>query len=286
MLGPPAFAGSACRDTARIESRTSSAVSRRMSNRQNRSFAGSIAQRLGVAPATTCGRRSTVMISRCMRLSCQPPADELAGQPVEQLGVRRRRRRACRSRSATRTMPAAEVVLPEAVDHHPGRQRVVRRRDPVRPAPSAGRSLRRPSPARESSASATPSTAGKPGSTFAPGDVRVAADQHVRLRRLHQAVVDRQRQLLRTGPASVSSAVAAPCSRAVLASCFGSSRNSRHLLRRPAAGRRPRRARWSSAGIFLIASSSIAVICRVSSAILRLALASARPRTSPASPAA
>ena len=74
--------------------------------------------------------------------------DEPAGQAVEQLGMRGRLAAACRSRWACATRPAAEMVLPDAVDHHPGRQRVLRVGQPARPARSrplplspAGRSL-------------------------------------------------------------------------------------------------------------------------------------------------
>ena len=71
------------------------------------------------------------MISRCSGLSFQPLVDELGGQPVEQL--RMRRRRALIAEVARRADDAAaEVVLPEAVDHHAGRQRVLGRGDPTR----------------------------------------------------------------------------------------------------------------------------------------------------------
>ena len=203
------------------------------------------------------------MISRCSRFSCQPPAHELGGQPVEQLGVRRRRRRACRSRSASATMPAAEVVLPDAVDHHAGRQRVVRRRDPVgqHRAPAAASS--RPCGGSGSSGRAAPSTCGKPGLDLrCPGACGLPRIRTCVGGGCAVAVVHRQGQL-------AGAAVGFFCSASQLASAAARTRafcsgveELRHLRARPAAGPAPSAARWSSAGIFLIASSSIAVICR------------------------
>ena len=77
----------------------------------------------------------------------EPPAvrDVPAGQPVEQLGMRRRA--AVEAEVAGRgDDPLAEVVVPDPVDHHPRRQRIGRVADPARqgePALALGGVLRR-----------------------------------------------------------------------------------------------------------------------------------------------
>ena len=62
-------------------------------------------------------------------------------------------------------MPGAEVVLPDAVDHDPGEQRVLRRRDPVRErGAAAGRdAARRPRLDRDSVFFGVHSAAGHAG---------------------------------------------------------------------------------------------------------------------------
>ena len=78
------------------------------------------------------------MISRCSALIDQPSSTNRRRQPVEQLGVRRAL--AEHAEVVGRAdEPLAEVPAPDAVDHHPGGQRVVRVGQPARPAP-AGRS--------------------------------------------------------------------------------------------------------------------------------------------------
>ena len=85
-------------------------------------------------------------MSLCMRLMVHADLavaraltriDELARQPVEQFRVRGQLAELAEVVGAGHDA-AAEVVLPEAIDHHARRQRVVLRRDPV------GQHVRRP----------------------------------------------------------------------------------------------------------------------------------------------
>ena len=70
------------------------------------------------------------------RLQRQPWRDELGGQPVEQFRVRRPV--ALQAEIVRRADDAAaEVILPDAIDHHAGRERVVLATgEPVRPGPA------------------------------------------------------------------------------------------------------------------------------------------------------
>ena len=82
------------------------------------------------------------MISRCSGLSRQPPATNSARQPVEQLGMRRGLAEPAEvARGGHEAL--AEVVLPDPVDDHAGRERIV---GPAQPAgqgePPAGRARR------------------------------------------------------------------------------------------------------------------------------------------------
>ena len=65
------------------------------------------------------------MISLCSRFTLQPFSHELAGQPVEQLGVRRPLAEAAEVARGADDAPA-EVVHPDAVDQHAGGERVLR----------------------------------------------------------------------------------------------------------------------------------------------------------------
>ncbi len=96
----------------------------------------------GVEPsrAARCVWRYTadVRMSRCIALTLQPRTDELRGEVVEQFGVRRLR--PGNAEVVGRGDDAgAEVVLPDAVDHDAGEERVLRRRDPVRERGAAAR---------------------------------------------------------------------------------------------------------------------------------------------------
>ena len=55
--------------------------------------------------------------------------NEFARQPVEQFGVRRRET-SCTEIAGRIDQSASEMKLPQAIDDHAGRQRVVARRDP------------------------------------------------------------------------------------------------------------------------------------------------------------
>ena len=76
------------------------------------------------------------------RLDAPAALDEGMGQPVEQLGMRRRLA-VLAEVARRRDDPPAEMLLPDPVDHHPGGQRVVGARDPPRQrhAPAAGGEL-------------------------------------------------------------------------------------------------------------------------------------------------
>ena len=108
------------------------------------------------------------MISRCSGLSRQPLGDELGGEPVEQLGVGRARRPACRSCSASGRCPRPKwccqtrLAITRAVSGFSG--------DAIQSASTraaARSSWRRPA-ASGSPARAAPSTSRKPGSTLSP----------------------------------------------------------------------------------------------------------------------
>ncbi len=62
----------------------------------------------------------------------EPPArlDQFAGQPIEQLRMRRRRAQVAEIVRRTDDA-AAEMMLPDAIGHHPGRELVVRRSEPI-----------------------------------------------------------------------------------------------------------------------------------------------------------
>ena len=82
-------------------------------------------------------------ISRSIALMSQPDADELGGQPVEQLGMAGRL--ALRAEIVDASSPArAEEHLPVAVDRHPRRQRVGRIDQPAGQAQPVGRPSLRP----------------------------------------------------------------------------------------------------------------------------------------------
>ena len=106
--------------TASIASRIASASSRRGGRRQKQRLSGSAGARAASASAAlhVDGAGHDQLVDRL-----EPPAvaDQLAGQPVEQLGMRRRL--PLLAEVARRgDDPAAEVVLPEPVDDHPGQQ--------------------------------------------------------------------------------------------------------------------------------------------------------------------
>ena len=166
MLGPPALRLS-WPLTARIESRTSSAVSRRMLKRQNSAFAGSIFRRLVIGL-----RRHVVGIRRhdepVHPLDLPAASHEFVGQPVEQFRMRRRLAELAEV-VGRRHDAAAEVVLPQPIDEHPRRQRIVLGGDPVRQHRAPAARLRALIRLRPAPASANPSTLGKPGTTLAPG---------------------------------------------------------------------------------------------------------------------
>ena len=65
------------------------------------------------------------MITLCNRLDRPGPLDERRGQPVEQLGVGGRRRPGAPKSLGVRTSPWPKWCMPDPVDHHPGRERVV-----------------------------------------------------------------------------------------------------------------------------------------------------------------
>ena len=70
------------------------------------------------------------MISRCIALIDQPLRMNSRGQIIEQFGMRRRL--AADAEVVGRLhQPAAEVILPDAIDHHAGRQRIVGAREPL-----------------------------------------------------------------------------------------------------------------------------------------------------------
>ena len=70
------------------------------------------------------------MISRCIALIDQPDATNCVGEIIEQFGMRRRLAELAEI-AGVRDDPLAEVVLPDAVDHHAGRQRILGPRQPL-----------------------------------------------------------------------------------------------------------------------------------------------------------
>ena len=121
------------------------------------------------------------------RLERPSLGDELAGQPVEQLGMGWRRPFVAEIAGGA-DHPPAEVMLPDPVDHHPGRQRVRRAGDPVgqdspttrTPAPSAGGAASRGRLGRDHRR--------KPRLDLRPRRSRVASAQDERLRRRRAAL--------------------------------------------------------------------------------------------------
>jgi hypothetical protein len=83
-----------------------------------------------------------VTISRCIAFGLQPEAAELGGQPVEQLRVRGRLALGPEV-VVGRDQPAPEVGLPDPVDRHPRRQRVVVPEQPIRQVHPVRRSVGR-----------------------------------------------------------------------------------------------------------------------------------------------
>ena len=77
-----------------------------------------------------------------MALIDQPRGDEPGGEPVEQFGMTRRFAAEAEV-GRGRDDPPAEVVLPDPVDHHPGRQRIARAGSASAPARAARSRLRR-----------------------------------------------------------------------------------------------------------------------------------------------
>ncbi len=81
---------------------------------------------------------------RCIRFTGQPLSMEIAGRIIEQIGMRRRR--AAHAEVAGRFhQTRSEVVMPDAIDHHPRGERIlgigdgVRRQEPAAvPAYPAG----------------------------------------------------------------------------------------------------------------------------------------------------
>ena len=71
----------------------------------------------------------------------QPLLEQLAGQPIEQLRMARRLAQAAEVAAAIH-QAAAEVILPEAIDHHARRQRIVGRGQPVGQRRAAAGGLR------------------------------------------------------------------------------------------------------------------------------------------------
>ncbi len=84
------------------------------------------------------GRSARAAISRWIALIDQPRGDESGREPVEQLGMARRFA-AEPEVGRRRDDSPAEVVLPDPVDHHAGRQRIVGSRQPVRQLEPAAR---------------------------------------------------------------------------------------------------------------------------------------------------
>ena len=74
-------------------------------------------------------------------LTDQPLAINRRGEPVEQLGMARRFASDAEVRGR-RDDPPAEMVLPDAIGHHPGRQRMVGPRDPLGQFETAARLAR------------------------------------------------------------------------------------------------------------------------------------------------
>ena len=108
-----------------MASRISSAVSRRRGKSPEQAVFGVAPLRLGRdRRPTRLPVRALRTISRCSGLSRQPSCDERARQPVEQFGVARPV--SVRAEVVRRLDDAAaEVVLPDAVDHDARRQRMV-----------------------------------------------------------------------------------------------------------------------------------------------------------------
>ena len=123
------------------ESRISSASSRSRDCRASRRLSGSTSASSGrSARRLPVGRRGHDQPVH--RLEAPAPVDELGGQPVEQLGMARRR--ALRAEVLVGLdEPPAEVRLPEPVDRDPGRQRVLRVDQPAGQVEPVGRLVRR-----------------------------------------------------------------------------------------------------------------------------------------------
>ena len=69
------------------------------------------------------------MIVRCNGFSRQPLVDQLARQPIEQLGMRRPA--AAEAKVAGRAdQPLTKMMMPDAIDHHSRSERIVRAGDP------------------------------------------------------------------------------------------------------------------------------------------------------------
>ena len=115
---------------------------------------------------------------RCNRFSRQPSATRLGRQPVEQFADATAVRRGRRSRSRSARAPA-EVVLPEPVDDHAGRQRVVGPGEPRAQSRAAGRCWSRSAAMRGRLPSSRRGQ--KPGFTSSPGLVRSPRRQQARL---------------------------------------------------------------------------------------------------------
>ena len=99
-------------------SRTISPSTRSRGPRARRRLYGSFASSSGVDPARlpVGGRGDDQPVQR---LEAPAAVHELAGQPVEQLGMARRPRPGCRSPRRVRDQAGAEVRLPDPVDERP-----------------------------------------------------------------------------------------------------------------------------------------------------------------------
>ena len=183
-----------------MASRISSASSRWTVRFQSKRFSGSTRCAAASSLAAALGRLAIGRRGQdqpVQRLEVPALSHEFGRQPVEQLGMAGRLAQAAEVARRAR-QPPPEMVLPDPVDDHPGRKRIVR---PAQPAgqgqPPPGR-LRRPR-ARLDPAAAGSSTDGNPGSI---GFSAALARNHGR-RRDRPDVGHRQHRLRRNRPQGV-----------------------------------------------------------------------------------
>ena len=115
---------------ASSESRIASASSRRTPRRQYHLLSGSIAASDGSLAAAARRYVLDVTISRCSRLAASAALEQLAGEPIQQLAMRRPGS-ARAEVVAGGDQPWAEMMLPDAVDPTRAHQRVVAAGEPV-----------------------------------------------------------------------------------------------------------------------------------------------------------